>query len=392
MTERPVGRYTVISADCHAGADILDYRAYLPSRYYEDFDAWSAEFKDPFRAMQEAPDRNWDSARRMRELEIDGIAAEVVFPNTCPPFRIGKPVQELTAREYELRWAGVQAHNRWLVDFCAEAPGRRAGAFDILLLNVDDAVEEVRRCRDAGLTGGVVLPGVPPGAGIPELYSDVYDPLWAVCADLDVPLNHHAGSASPPMGADPAARSVFFMEVAWFSHRALWHLMLGGAFSRHPGLKLVFIEQGASWIPETINILDYLVRKPFVGALPGGTGPRTVWERNCYVGASFMRPCEVSKRYDIGIDKIMWGADYPHLEGTFPHSREALRLSFADLPQHEVAAMVGGNVARLYGFDMQALALIGNRIGPSVDEISEPLTVMPAGATSPLFDPDAPES
>ncbi|WP_406320975.1 amidohydrolase family protein [Streptomyces sp. NBC_01637] len=398
-------RYTVISADCHAGADLLDYRPYLESRYHDDFDAWAAGYVNPYAdLLADTADRNWNSARRLAELAADGIVAEVVFPNTIPPFF---PSASLMApapspEEYEQRWAGLRAHNRWLADFCADAPGRRAGVAQILLNDPAEAVREVRRTKEAGLTGGILLPGTPPGSGIPELYSQVYDPLWAVCEELEVPVNHHGGSASPPLGDEPAARAVFMVETTWFSHRALWHLIFGGAFRRHPGLKLVLTEQGSGWIPGVVEMLDYYhgrlvaaasrtstAESKFGAGLAAsmGASPGEVWRDNCFVGASFMRPHEVPLRDRIGLDKIMWGSDYPHDEGTAPYSREGLRIAYAGLPPDEIAAMVGGNAARVYGFDLAALDRIAATTGPTVDEIAEPLKEAPADATSPAFAP-----
>ncbi|MFE9864438.1 amidohydrolase family protein [Streptomyces sp. NPDC005506] len=398
-------RYTVISADCHAGADLLDYKPYLEAKYHDDFDAWAAAYVNPYAdLLADTADRNWNSARRLAELAADGIVAEVVFPNTIPPFF---PSASLMApapspQEYEQRWAGLRAHNRWLADFCADAPGRRAGVAQILLNDPAEAVREVRRAKTAGLTGGILLPGTPPGSGIPELYSQVYDPLWAVCEELDVPVNHHGGSASPPLGDEPAARAVFMVETTWFSHRALWHLIFGGAFRRHPGLKLVLTEQGSGWIPGVVEMLDYYhgrlvaaasrastAESKFGAGLAAsmGASPGEVWRDNCFVGASFMRPHEVPLRYGIGLDKIMWGSDYPHDEGTAPYSREGLRIAYAGLPPDEIAAMVGGNAARVYGFDLPALDRIAATAGPTVDEIVEPLKEAPADATSPAFAP-----
>ena len=397
------GRYTVISADCHAGADLLDYRPYLAKGYHQAFDAWAADYVNPYADLQ-APEaeRNWDSARRLAELEEDGIVAEVVFPNTVPPFfpSTSLTVAQPIGAEYELRWAGLRAHNRWMADFCAQAPGRRAGTFQLLLGDVGEAVAEVRRCHAAGLTGGVVLPGVPPGSPVPELHSRVYDPLWAVCAELGVPVNHHGGSAGPELGSEPAARAVFMVETTWFSHRALWHLIFGGAFRRHPGLRLVLTEQGSGWIPGVLDMLDYYHQR-LVGAATRaataeskfgaglaeamGESPGTVWERSCFVGASFMRAHEVPLRYRIGLDKIMWGSDFPHDEGTWPHSTEALRTAYAGLPYAEVAAMVGGNAARVYGFDLPTLDALAARTGPLVSEVAVPLAAPPPGATSPAF-------
>src|SRR5262249_21359855 len=129
-----------------------------------------------------------------------------------------------TAAEFELRWAGLRAHNRWLVDFCAELPGRRAGVAQILLNDVDAAVKEIRWAYDRGLRGGVLLPGVAPGAPVPPLYDPVYDPIWRTCAELGLPVNHHGGSGAPGLEPNPAALAVFIIEVSWYAHRALWHL------------------------------------------------------------------------------------------------------------------------------------------------------------------------
>ncbi|NSC20940.1 amidohydrolase [Streptomyces albus subsp. chlorinus] len=398
-------RCTVISADCHAGADLLDYKPYLATRYHDEFDAWAAGYVNPYEdLLADTADRNWNSERRLAELEADGIVAEVVFPNTIPPFfpsaSLMAPVP--TREELERRWAGLRAHNRWLADFCAAAPGRRAGVAQILLNDVEQAVREVRWARDHGLTGGILLPGVPPGSGIPELYSPVYDPLWAVCAELGVPVNHHGGSASPPLGEEPAARAVFMVETTWFSHRALWHLVFGGAFHRHPALRLVLTEQGSGWIPGVLEMLDYYHGRLVAAAgraataesrfgtglaAAMGASPGEVWRENCYVGASFMRPHEVPLRHRIGLEKIMWGSDYPHDEGTWPYSREGLRLAYAGLPREEVAAMAGGNAARVYGFDMELLAPHAARVGPAFAELAEPPAEVPADATSPAFAP-----
>lgn len=398
-------RYTVISADCHAGADLLDYRPYLEAKYHDDFDAWASSYVNPYEdLLADTADRNWNSNRRVAELESDGVVAEVVFPNTIPPFF---PAASLIApapskEEHEQRWAGLRAHNRWLVDFCDAAPGRRAGIAQILLNDVDEAVREIRRTKAAGLTGGILLPGAPPGSGIPELHSQAYDPIWAVCDELDVPVNHHGGSASPPLGNEPAARAVFMMETTWFSHRALWHLIFGGAFRRHPGLKLVLTEQGSGWIPGVVEMLDYYHSRLLAAATKASTaeskfgaglaasmgkGPSEVWRDNCFVGASFMRPHEVPLRDRIGLDKIMWGSDYPHDEGTFPYTREGLRIAYAGLRREEVAAMVGGNAAHVYGFDLAALDRIAAKVGPTVEEIAEPLREIPKDATSPAFAP-----
>jgi predicted TIM-barrel fold metal-dependent hydrolase len=132
--------------------------------------------------------------------------ADAVDSRTAAPFGVGLGLSG--DHDPELGMAGARAHNRWLADFCAAAPGRRAGVFQILLNDVEEAVKEIRRAATTGLKGGLMLPGTPPNSGLPELHARVYDPIWAVCAELGVPVNHHAGSASRRSATNrPPARS-----------------------------------------------------------------------------------------------------------------------------------------------------------------------------------------
>ena len=187
-------RYLLISADCHAGGSIDQYREYLDPAYRDEFDEWRGRYSNPYRDLQGGGrTRNWDSGRRTAELEEDGVVAEVLFPNTVPPFFptgavIARPP---SAASFERRLAGVRAHNRWLADFCAASPGRRAGIAQIFLNDVDEAVADVTWAKEHGLMGGVLLPGRPDDSELPPLWDAVYDPLWSACEDLEVPITHH---------------------------------------------------------------------------------------------------------------------------------------------------------------------------------------------------------
>jgi predicted TIM-barrel fold metal-dependent hydrolase len=380
-------RYRIISADCHGGGNITDYRPYLASRWHEQFDEWAAAYEIPYEDMKGPDgDRNWDSDRRLKELEADGIVAEVIYPNTVPPFfpkaSLADQPPAANAGDLEARWAGLQAHNRWLADFCAAAPGRRAGIAQIMLHDIDAAVDELRWAKENGLTGGVLLPGAPPGSGLPPLFDpDYYEPLWAICEELDLPLNHHSGSAAPATGEGPEDHVILVLEVTWWAHRAFTHLLVSGAFERHPGLRLVLTEQGTAWIPEELMRLDYFFDRfrnakgsqeaewglPVVERM--SLKPSEYWARQCSVGSSFIRPDEVKLRHAVGLEKIMWGSDYPHKEGSMPYTLEALRASFAGIDHDEVQAMLAGNAARTYGFDLDALRPLGSQIGPLVSDV-----------------------
>ena len=106
-------------------------------------------------------------------------------------------------------------------------------------------------------------------------------------------------------------------------------------------------------------------------------------KRNCWYGASFPGKQEIEGRYEVGIERICWGADYPHYEGSWPYSREAMQLAFSDLPEAEVRAMLGENACALYDFDLEKLAPHAARVGVMPAEVAKPLREVPAGVTSP---------
>jgi hypothetical protein len=99
--------------------------------------------------------------------------------------------------------------------------------------------------------------------------------------------------------------------------------------------------------------------------------PSEYFDRNCAIGASNTRRRELARRYEIGVGNLMWGNDFPHPEGTWPHTRQWLRDAFHDIPADETAAILGGNTAEVYGFDVDALRPLANQVGPTRAELGQ---------------------
>lgn len=344
-------RYVVISADVHCGASMDTYRDYLETSWMEEYEAWRAHFLVPFADLLDTESldyqRNYDSALRQRELEGDGVVGEVLFPNTVPPFfSTSASFLEATpqgAESLRRSWAGLRAHNRWLVDYCNELPGRHAGIAQIWLNDLDEALEEIRWVKEVGLFGGILLPIPVSGDGLPPLHAPEYEPLWAHCEDLDVPINIHGGGGMPDDGMYEAGIAVMFATGAFYTIRPLTQLIVSGVFERHPRLRLAITETGHQWVPQAIRYLDWLVgrtrrfpnsqeaRVPGPALAKLSLKPSEYWARNCWHGASFMNQGVSAIRYDEGVDRIMWGSDYPHHEGTFPHARRCAGRSRASI-------------------------------------------------------------
>ena len=384
-------RYTIISADCHAGGSHAAYREYLDPEFIEDFDAWRGKYKNPYKDLGDTRRlRNWDNEMRNGQQEADGIVGEVVFPNTVPPFfpsfvLFAKPP---TSEEYRHRHAGVRAHNRWLKDWCGEFPERRAGVGQIFLNDVDDALEDIRWIKDNGLRGGLLLPNIAPDVKwVKPLYDPEYDRVWELCQDLEIPVNVHSGTGNPDYGPYPVSMLLYINEVTFYSQRPLVQMILSGVFERFPRLKVVLTEAGCAWVPPLLDRLDWALESI---RSTGATGeirygaehilPRSATEyfrQNVWMGVSQPGPEDVAAREKIGLDRFMWGSDYPHDEGTHPYTREHLRARFSHVDPAELKLFLSENAAKLYDFDLKALAPLAAEFGPTLEEIAEPIDAIP---------------
>jgi predicted TIM-barrel fold metal-dependent hydrolase len=412
MSIEQASRYVVISADTHAGANIVDYKQYLDSEFHDDFDAWAVNFHDGWQdfelgsSKELAPSEaeevdddalrlgvgsfmspyNWESDTRMRHLEGEGVVGEVIFPNTVPPFYpsgVLSAAAPRTKEEYRYRSAGVKAHNRWLADFCAAVPGRRAGVAQIFLTDIDDAVAEVHWAKEHGLSG-ILIPS-DHHRGLVNLYGRQLDPFWAACSETGLPVHRHVQPASDADESGPAGAALGIFEIIPFFSRTLPQLMIGGVFHRHPNLKFVCTEAMGAWVPSVLANLDrwYKLARTEKGSTIYVYGhdaisdqtmlPSEYFARNCYLG-SFLADLDIAARHNIGLDRIMWGSDYPHQEGTYPYTELALRKNFSGVPEDEVRMMVGGNAAKVYGFDLPFLQTVADKFGPTVERLTVPVS------------------
>ena len=270
---------------------------------------------------------------------------------------------------------GAKAHNRWLSELCADSPERRVGVALVPILHDQQAaIEEIAWAANNGLRG-VMIPTR--WMSYPSYNDPVYDPVWAACVDNDMVLHTHSGAGPTDISFGPGTMSIYASEAGWWAARPLHVLVLGGVFERFPKLHYVVAENGAWWVPDLRErmdskwIGDHNTRKFGAEVFRGGLSmkPGDYIDRNCWLGASTMHQTEVDRRYGIGLGNLMWGNDFPHPEGTWPHTREWLRMRFHDVPVDETRKILGLNAVDCYGFDVDALAPLVERIGPTVDDI-----------------------
>lgn len=400
-------RYTIISSDCHAGLPADQYRAYVDPQYREMFDMalpiqtemtdkaeqvfLLKEINDEWRKdIKEHLTGAWDYKRRIGVLDGDGIAGEVVFPDgvteqNAPPFGAGlaMPTKDIMP---ELQWAGARAHNRWLAEFCANNPIRHFGvAVCPILWDVDEAVKEVRWVAENNLKG-VLLPLL--SAGFESYHHPKYDPFWQACEDLGIVVCFHSGAAPMedyygkmfPLGdisQYPGAVGIFISEVFFWTYRPIIVMAWGGVFERFSKLKVSVTETGQGFLlPPMLKMLDHHYHDTYFSAKLGdyrshlSMSPADYFRRNCAIGASCMPRKDVETRHELGLEQLMWGSDYPHPEGTWPHTKVDLKDAFSGFPEDDIAAILGGNAIKFYGFNENAINEIAKTVGPLRSEFA----------------------
>jgi predicted TIM-barrel fold metal-dependent hydrolase len=415
--------YVVVSADTHASPDSLDqFISYVDPAHrdavaeYGDMsataismfggvDAGEVDDPDPVRAtatrrlagmgVDTEAARSWlahygtdwvvagdGDGRRLRVLEEQGIHAEVTLPGPIlagglsPAMYLGA----VTDKGLDVVWPALHAYVRWLADFSAAAPGRRAGCIPIDFHDMDRAVEEVAWARQHGLFGGVMLPAMSVTSRLPGYADDFYDPFWSACEDNEMVVTLHTGASGTATDSKflydkDHGGMLGLYEVFVFTRRPLWFMIFGGVFDRHPDLKVVVTENGVQWLPSLIRDMESFFDTH--GGAPVRSylkmRPSEYFEKHVWLGGSLMKRYEAEMRHEIGIDKLMWGADYPHLEGAAPVHRETLRYIFGGLPEAELRQILGGNAVDLWGFDAAQLQEVADRVGPTVADLATPL-------------------
>jgi len=393
--------YLLITADTHAGGSHAQYREYLDPAYRDAFDEWRGGYRNPSQEHYGKKKlRNWDFDLRAEDQNSQGVVGEVVFPNTVPPFYRKSIVtaQPPKPEHYEQALAGIRAHNRWLKDFCAEDPIRRAGIGLILPNDLDEAVKDIEFIADAGLRGGVLLPLVPPDCTwIKPLFDPAWDKVFAAIQDAGLVMNQHSGQGSPDYGVGPVPEALWISEVTFYCQAGFRHLLMSGVYERFPKLKYILTESGCAWAPEMLENLDRIHQGFVHGAIGEMNYEGMEWglkrlpseyaAEHCWYGASFPNKRDLNGIDAIGEDRVLWGNDYPHYEGTFPYNLESLRLTFNDIDDARRRKLFGLNAAALYDFDVEKLLPLATQYGPTPEQINTPLPVseIPKDATCYLF-------
>lgn len=271
-------------------------------------------FLDSFR-----PPGAYDTATRLKDLDQEGIWAQLVFPSMG--------LWMVLIEDREVAKACVEAYNDWCKSDLVDASGGRIiGCACLSMASIDDAITELQRVAGMGFRCAFLPTVVPAGME----YADArWEPLWAAAEEAGVAIGFHIGTGSDAkVYRGQGGALINYLETTLPGMRVVGHMVASGALDRHPGLKIIIAEGGASWVPAIADRMDegYRQHGPFVepklSLLPSELIYRQVY-------ASFQHDkSAVPAVTAMGYRNVMWGDDYPHLEGTYGHTQETLHGLF----------------------------------------------------------------
>jgi predicted TIM-barrel fold metal-dependent hydrolase len=298
----------------------------------------------------------YDPKVRLTVMDECGIDAQVIFPST-----IGLGGQDLALVDDEaLCRLTVEMYNDRQAEIQADSDNRLLPLPLMPAWDVDTCIAEATRVAALGARG-VNMTSDPQDLGAPDLANTAWDPFWAACTELQLPVHFHIGASVTAMG--------FYGQYAWASHapntrlaiggtllfignaRVVTNLILSGMFDRHPDLKVVSVESGCGWVPFILEALDYEMAENAPAELAQlQKKPSEYFRSNLY--ATYWFESSRAKLPDlveaIGEDSILFETDFPHPTCLYPNPLQGVEERMAGLSPEARRKILGENGRQLY--------------------------------------------
>ena len=287
-------------------------------------------------------------AERLAALDQDGIDCELIFPN--------KGLTVWATPDTAFSQAMCRAWNDWAWDTYGPYNDRLSPVACIAAGDIAGSVTEVQRAARRGFRA-LALPckpvwGAPDHEHINYNHPD-FDPLWAAACDVDLPLTFHVSTGRDPRTARGHGGAVINYAVHSLAPtmEPLVNLCASGVIERFPRLRFGSIEAGIGWVPWMLTAMDEAYHKHHMWARPKLKQlPSDYFRSNGFASFGEDKPgLDLMRAYDLG-DNFLWANDFPHHEGTWPHSAAAIERTMGDLDDAERAKVLGLNAARIFGF------------------------------------------
>ena len=297
-----------------------------------------------------------DAAQRVREMETDGVIAEIEYP------AVGGPSFYAQAAEVDpdLYLATVETYNDFLSDFCMYAPNQLLGMGMVPVTGIEDAVAELKRTRKHPGLKGWALHKFPAGKDYATPEDDLF---WAEAIKLNAPITAH-GNFGGGMVTDPDMARKFNGNAAPLQYLisagskapayTVCQLICKGVFDRFPELKLHFAETGMGWVPYFLEQADdrfmrhkYAEKQIDPDFVEPKLLPSEYFHRHILLGFQIDYH-GLDARHVIGLKNIAWGNDFPHAVSDWPNSQRIVNEQFKHIPQEEADLILWKNVADYY--------------------------------------------
>ena len=296
-------------------------------------------------------DGTWDQTARLADMDLNHVDAAINYPNIFPRFA-GQGFLERSDKELALTC--LRIYNDWMIDdWCAGAgKGRLSPLTLVPLWDPALAAEEVRRCAAKGSYAIAFSENVAK-LGQPSLYTGAWDVLWEACQETETSVSMHIGSSSSmPTTSDDAPLATSMSMYAQNAQGSLCDWVFSGSLERFPDITIAYAESQVGWMPFQLERMDAVWRDGRGDVDHVKTLPSEQVKGRVY-GCVFDDLHGLINRDAVGTDHILWETDYPHSDGTFPHSRKIAHELFtaAGMNAEECRMVLRSNAVKAYGLD-----------------------------------------
>jgi predicted TIM-barrel fold metal-dependent hydrolase len=289
----------------------------------------------------ETPAGAFDPAKRLDDMALDGVSAEVLYPT------IG--IRTFTIESPELRGVCFKAHNDRMGDYVSHAPDRLLAISMIELDDIDAGLKELERCVKMGHRGAMISSS-PPAS---RRYNDPrYDRFWAAASEMNIPISLHVLTGTGErrlnralLGPQPL---YFRLHYVFELQETLIEMIEGGVFERFHDLRVITVESGVGWMLGFATNADFAWLR-HQSKLP--QKPSHYVHRNIF--ATFQQDSGVAGNVAGGYANFMWASDYPHGDSIWPVSRQVIEKDFAGMAEADVRAITWDNAAKAYNVSLQ---------------------------------------
>jgi predicted TIM-barrel fold metal-dependent hydrolase len=291
----------------------------------------------------------WDRAERLADMTLNHVEAAINYPNIFPRFA-GQGFLERADKDLALTC--LRIYNDWMIDdWCGGAgKGRLIPLTLVPLWSPQLAAEEVRRCAAKG-SYAIAFSENPSKLGVPSMYTGEWDVLWQACVETGTSVSMHIGSSSSmPSTSEDAPLATSMSLYAQNAQGSLCDWVFSGSLQRFPDLTIAYAESQVGWMPFQLERMDAVWRDGRGGVDDVTVAPSEQVHGRVY-GCVFDDLHGLINREAVGLDHILFETDYPHSDGTFPHSRKVAHELFvaAGMDAEACYKVLRGNAIEAYG-------------------------------------------